>query len=204
MTMRRGSLEGCARTPLGRRNVFGGTLLLPGLWRTVIPGEFLGAHFAGWVSANEGFNAPARTRIPSIREGAHGDLETLASLFDGCFGEARDLEEATRNGGVADCVEGGRRFGFIGCDGGVGVKGCSGGADFDFNFMEGTLGFYNAVPAEGRTRFGKRCNLARRLAPVGARFHGGQSVAVKNEAQDDIKDHRGERDGRAHFASWAF
>src|SRR5229473_7057055 len=130
-------------------------------------------------------------------------METFGGLLDGCFGEAGGLEEATRNSGVASCVEGGRGFGFVGSDGGVWVERC-GGADFDFNVVQGAFRFDDAVPAEGRARFGKRGNPAWRFAVVGARFHGSQSVAVENEAQNDIKNHGGEREGCAYVASRGF
>src|SRR5467141_2057361 len=108
-------------------------------------------------------------------------METFGGLLYRCFGEPRGLEEATRNSGVAS-------------------ERC-GGADFHFNVVEGSVRFDDAVPAEGRLRFGERGSLAGRFAAIGARFHGSQNVTVENEAQYDIKSHGGEREGCAHFAS---
>src|SRR5882762_9112313 len=131
-------------------------------WRRAgVPGELLGEDFAGGVCVDLGMDAQAGADVAGIWEGAQDDVKTVGSFLNGCFGEARDLEEATRNCGVTDCVEGGRGF-------------------------------------------GKRGSLARRFAAIGVRFHGRQGVAVKNEAQNEIKNYGGEREGRAHFASWAF
>src|SRR5258708_13062300 len=55
-------------------------------------------------------------------------MKTFGSFLDGSFGEARGLEEAAGRGRVASGVEGGRRFGLVGSDGGVWVEGCGGGA----------------------------------------------------------------------------
>src|SRR5260370_32018592 len=130
-------------------------------------------------------------------------MKPFGSFLDGSFGEARGLEEAAGRGRVASGVEGGRRFGLVGSDGGVWVGGRC-GADLDFKAVQGAFRFGDAVPAEGRARFGKRGNPARRFAVVGARFHGSQSVAVKNETQNDIKNHGGECEGCAYFAARAF
>ena len=112
-------------------------------------------------------------------------METFGGLLDGCFGEAGGLEEATRNSGVASSVESGRGFGFVGSDGGVGIERC-GGADFDFNVVEGSFRFDDAMPAEERARFGERGSLAGRFAAIGVRLQGSQSVAVEYEAQYNI------------------
>src|SRR6267378_5338115 len=129
-----------------------------------------------------------------VRKGAQDDVEAARSFFDCGFGEASDLEEATGDGGVASGVQGGRRFRFVGSEGSVWVE-RGAGADIDFNLVEGADGFDDSEPAEGRARFGKRGGLAWRFAVVAARFQRGQGVAVENEAQDDVKNHGGEREG---------
>src|SRR5713226_4937432 len=125
-------------------------------------------------------------------------MKTVWCFFDGGFGEAGGLEEATGNSGVASGVEGGRGFWFVGSDGRVGVE-RAGGAKVDFEVVEGALGFDDAVPAERRAGFGERSGLASRFSAIGARLERGDGVAVKNEPQDDIKNHGGEREGCAYF-----
>src|SRR5713226_7816553 len=124
--------------------------------------------------------------IAGVGKGAQDNVKPVCSFLDGSLREARNLEEAARNGGVASGVEGGRGCGLVGSDSGVGVE-RGGGADFDFDVVEGARGFDDAVPAEGRARFGECGSLAWRFAAVGAGFQCGQSVAVENEAQNDIK-----------------
>src|SRR6267142_6831224 len=101
--------------------------------------------------------------IARRRKGAQGDVEASGSFFDGGFGEASDLEETAGNGGVTSGVEGGRRLGFVGSGGGVGIE-RGGGADFNFDVMEGAFGFDDAVPAEGRAGLAKCGGLAGRFA----------------------------------------
>ena len=77
-------------------------------------------------------------------------MEAVGSFFNGGFGKARDLEEAARHEGIAGGIEGGGGFGFIRGDGRVGIEVCA-GADANFEFVKGAIGFNDAVPAEGRT-----------------------------------------------------
>src|SRR5260370_23453092 len=126
-------------------------------------------------------------------------METFGGLLDRCFGEAGGLEEATRNCGVASCVEGGRGFGFVRSDGGVWIE-RGGGADFDFNVVGGSFGFDDAVPAEGGGRFGERGRLAGRFAAVGARFQSSQSGAGENKTPYDIKNQSEEGEGSPPFS----
>src|SRR5260370_28763453 len=93
-----------------------------------VPGEILGEDFAGGVRVDLGMDAQAGADVAGIGEGAQDDVKTLGSFFDGCFGEARVLEEATRNGAVAGCVEGGRRVGLVGSDGRVWFERCAAAA----------------------------------------------------------------------------
>src|SRR5204862_510004 len=118
------------------------------------------------------------------------DVKSCGSFLDGGFGEARNLEEAARGCRIASGVERRRRFGLVGSDGRVGVE-RGAGADVNFNVMKSALGFNNAVPAERRTRFGKRCGPAWQFAAVSARFHGGQGVGMEDGAQNDVKNHGG-------------
>src|SRR6266403_634672 len=141
--------------------------------------------------------------IARRRKGTQDDVEAVGSFFDGGFGEASDLEEATRDGGVASGVEGGRRFRFVGSEGSVWVE-RGAGADIDFNLVEGADGFDDSEPAEGRARFGEGGGLAWRFAAVTPRFQSGQRIAVENEAQDDVKNYGGKRDRCPDFAARAF
>ncbi len=97
-------------------------------------------------------------------------MEATGGFFDGGFRKARNLEEATGDRRVASGVEGGRGFGFVGSGDRAGVERC-GGADVNFNVMQGTFRFDDATPAEGRARLSKRGDFARRFAAVSARFH---------------------------------
>src|SRR2546430_15632227 len=93
-------------------------------------------------------DAQAVADVAGIWEGAQDDVKTVGSFLNGCFGEARGLEEATRNCGVTDCVEGGRGFGLVGSDGGVWFERCGGG-DLHFKSVLGAFPFVDAPPAEG-------------------------------------------------------
>src|SRR2546427_6193336 len=93
-------------------------------------------------------------------------MKAIGSFLDGGFGEARGLEEAAGNSGVTHGVEGGRRFGFVGSDGRVGVERCGGGG-VGFNIVGGAFGFHAALPAGRGARVGKRSGLSRRDASGG-------------------------------------
>jgi len=71
------------------------------------------------------------------------------------------------------------------------------GATSISTFMEGAFGFDDAVPAETRAGFGEGSEPAGRFAAISARFQGGDGVAVKNEAQNNVENHGGEREGCA-------
>src|SRR5713226_5126211 len=148
-------------------------------------------------------DAQAGTGIVVVGEGAQSDPEAVGSFFDGGFGEAGELEEATSNSGVASGVEGGRGLRIVGSGGGIWVE-RGGGANFDFEVVEGAFRFDDAVPAEGRAGFGESGGLASGFAAVGTGFQGGHGVAVENEAQNDIENYRGQREGCSYFASRAF
>src|SRR2546426_4235970 len=107
-------------------------------------------------------------------------MKAIGSFLDSGLGKARGLEEAAGNSGVACGVEGRRRFGLVGSDCGVGVERC-GGAEVDFNIVEGAFAFDDAVPAGWRARFGKSGSPASPFASGGAGFHGGYGVAVEKE-----------------------
>src|SRR2546426_2310992 len=92
-------------------------------------------------------------------------MKAIGSFLDGGFGEARGLEEAAGNSGVTHGVEGGRRFGFVGSDGRVGVERCGGG-ELGFYIVGRGFCFDYAVPAGWGGPFGKRGILVRRFSAV--------------------------------------
>ena len=108
-------------------------------------------------------------------------MEAVGGFFNGGFGKARDLEEAVRHESIAGGIEGGGGFGFVRSDGRVGIEVCA-GADANFEFVEGAIGFDDAAPAEGRTGLGESGHPAGRLTAIRAGFHGGQSIAMEDEA----------------------
>ena len=112
-------------------------------------------------------------------------MKTLGSFLNGCFGEARDLEEATRNGGVAGGVEGGRGLGLVRSDGGVWFERC-GGADFHFKVVQGAFRFDDAVPAEGGTGFrkgsGRKPKFAEAMELTATRLPGSVIAALNDLA----------------------
>ncbi len=130
-------------------------------------------------------------------------MEAAGGFFNSGFGKARDLEEAPRHESIAGGIEGGGGFGFVRSDGRVGIEVCA-GADANFEFVEGAIGFDDAVPAEGRTGLGESGHSAGRLTAIGAGFHGGQSIAMEDETHADIKNHRGEREARPDSSPRAF
>jgi len=93
-------------------------------------------------------NAQAGPYVTGVGEIAQGNLEAIGGFLDAGFGKARGLKELTRNGSAAGGVQGGRRFGLVGCPGGIRIE-IGSGPDFDFHFMKGAFGFDDAVPAEG-------------------------------------------------------
>ena len=131
------------------------------------------------------------------------DMEAFGNPCDGSFGEAGDLEEAAGDDGSAKCVEGGRRFGLVGGDGGTSFE-IGAGADGDFDVVEGALGFDDAVPVERRAGFSEGGNSVRKLAAVGARLQGGDGVSVQGRADDDVENHSGERQRSADSSARAF
>ena len=167
------------------------------------PGQSFGEEFAGGVGVDEGFDAEAGAGFARVGEGAQDDVEAGRSLLDGGFGEARDLEKAAGDSGVARGVESRGGLGFVSGGGGGGIK-VGAGADGDFEVVKGALGFDDAVPAKRRAGFGKGGDLARQFAAVGAGFESGDSVAVKNEAHGEIENQRGESEGGTKPAARAF
>jgi hypothetical protein len=131
------------------------------------------------------------------------DMEALRGPCDGGFWEASDLEKAASKGGIARGVEGGRGFGFVGRDGGAGIKVCA-GADGDLDVVKGALGFDHAAPVEGRAGFGEGGDFAGKFAAVGAGLQSGDGAAVKNNTDSDIENYRSERQRGAKPAARAF
>jgi len=167
------------------------------------PEQLFRENFAREVGVNDRKDAGSWADVECCRQVVQNDMEALGNPSDGGFGEASDLEKAAGNGGSAESVEGGRRFGLVGSDCGAGVK-IGSGADGDFNVVEGALGFDHAAPVKRGAGFGEGGDSARQLAAVGARLQGGNGVPVQDGADDEIQDYRGKRQGSADSAARAF
>ena len=166
----------------------GGNLLAPGEGAgRADPGQSFGEEFAGGVGVDEGFDAEAGAGFARVGEGAQDDVEAGRSLLDGGFGEARDLEKAAGDGGIARGVKSRGRRGLVSGGGGARIK-VGAGADGDFDVEQSALGFDNAVPTERRTGFGEGGNFVRQFAAVGAGFERGDGVAVENKAHGEVED----------------
>jgi len=166
----------------------GGDLLVPGEGAgRGDPGQSFGEDFAGGVGIDEGFDAEAGAGFARVGEGAQDDVEAGRSLLDGGFGEARDLEKAAGDGGIARGVKGRGGLGFVSGGGRAGIK-VSAGADGDFEVVKGALSFNDAVPAERGAGFGEGGDFVGEFAAVGAGFEGGDGVAVEHDAGCEIED----------------
>ena len=168
-----------------------------------VPGELLGQDFSRGISVDEGYHAPAGAGVAGVRKRAQNDVEAVGGFFNGGFGKARDLEEAARHESIAGGIEGGGGFGFVRSDGRVGIEVCA-GADANFKFVEGAIGFDDAMPAEGRAGLGESGHSAGRLTPIRAGFHGRQSIAMEDEAHANVENHRDEREARPDSSPRAF
>src|SRR5260370_33002764 len=111
-------------------------------------------------------------------------MKAIGGFLDGGFGEAGYLEEAARNGGVAGGVEGRRGFGLVGSGGGVGDK-RGGGADFDFDVVEGAGRLVEGVARGRGGRFAGRGDDG----GVGGQRRGRERTGGKRHVRE-------ERDGR--------
>jgi hypothetical protein len=188
-----------------------GELLMPGEGAgSGSPGQLLGEDFAGSVGVDEGFDAPfvaqgkqAGAGFACGGEGAKDDVEADGRLLDSSFGEARDLEKAAGDGGIAGGVEGGGRLGLVGRGGGAGIK-VGAGANGDFDVMKGAFGFDDTVPVERGARFGEGGNFAGEFAAVGAGFEGGHGVAMEDHARAEIKKQDTKQKNGAELAAGAF
>lgn len=158
------------------------------------PGQLFGEDFAGGVGVNEGLDAAfvgqgeeAGAGCTRVGEGAQDDVVAGGSLLDGGFGEAGDLEEAAGDGGIACGVEGRGGLGLVRGDGGGRIE-IVAGADRDFDFVKGALGFNNAVPEKGGTGFGKGGDFVGKFAAVGAGFESGDGVTVEGGADANVEE----------------
>src|SRR5205085_2394022 len=122
----------------------GGELLAPGEGAgRGDPSQIFGEDFAGGVGIDEGLDAEAGAGFVRVGEGAEDDVEAGRSLLDGGFGEARDLEKAAGDGGIARGVKSRGRRGLVSGGGGARIK-VGAGADGDFDVMKGAFGFDDA------------------------------------------------------------
>jgi len=149
------------------------------------PDKFLRDDSAGRIRISDNLNLPG-VKVNPVGEVAKDDLEAGRSLLDGGFREARDLEKAAGEGGIAGGVEGGGGLGLVGGDGGTGIE-IGGGADGDFDVMKSALGLDDAVPAEGGTGFGESGDSARKFAAVSAGLESGDGVAVEDNAHTEVE-----------------
>src|SRR5260370_23277999 len=109
-------------------------------------------------------------------------MKAIGGFLDGGFGEAGYLEEAARNGGVAGGVEGRRGFGLVGSGGGVGGK-RGGGADFDFDVVEGAGRSEECRAAGRRAPLLDSCSHAWRVVHQGVRCYCWRSLSDNTGGQ---------------------
>jgi len=167
------------------------------------PGQLLGEDFARRVGVDERLDAQAWARVSRIGESAEDDVKAPRGLLHRSFGEPRDVEKALCDRGTPGCVQHRGRSGLVGGDGGTGIE-FGAGADRNLDVVKGTFGLNDTMPTKRGAGFGEGRHLVGQLAAVDAGLESGDGVAVKNGADQEIKDERGERERSAEPAARTF
>ena len=167
------------------------------------PGQFLGEDLARRVRVDERLDAHAGAGVSRIGERAEHNVEACRRLLHRSFREPCDLEKTLCHGGIPSGVERGGWLGLVGGGGGTGVE-ITAGADRNLDVVKGTCGFDDTVPAKRGAGFGEGGDLVRQFAAIDAGLERSDGVAVENQAHQEIKDYRGERQSGATPAARIF